>query len=294
VVHGRVIRAGARFVQWPRATADRGPRLLVMTPMTYLVRRPAAAGSILNLVALLLIHCLAHGQTAPVPAGGDTGPGVSERVKKEAAGPLYWIRLNAQKADTTPAKPPPRIAEIKLAAPARTAPSPAGGGGNATSTAASGSLAGGAVPASAGPAAGSAVDATSVLAAPGALAAPNPAAAMPSAAAAGLVAPAAAPATEAARAATAPPPDDEPDEPLALVKAGEPEFPISVMRRLRKGTVQVRFEVRPDGSVSNVTVVQTTHRSLNEAAIEAVNGWQFKPVRGSRNAVVDLGFDLDS
>ncbi|HJV68940.1 energy transducer TonB [Ideonella sp.] len=261
--------------------------------MTHLVRRLAAAGPSLSLAALLF-HPVAHGQTATAPAVNGAEPSVSERVKKDAASPLYWIRLNAQKADATPSKPAPRIAEIRPVA--RPVPSPAGGGGGGNPMAAVASSGGAAgAPASTGPALGSSpAEATAMLAAPGALAAPNPAAAMPSAAAAGLVAPAASSAAELARAATTPPAPEEPEEPLALVKAAEPDFPANTMRRLRKGTVQVRFEVQPDGSVSNATVVQTSHRSLNEAALEAVSGWQFKPVPSARSAVVDLGFDLDS
>jgi TonB family protein len=83
------------------------------------------------------------------------------------------------------------------------------------------------------------------------------------------------------------------DAPLALISGAEPEFPAIVVRKLRKGTVQVRFEVQLDGRVSNASVVQTTSRSLNDAALEAVSSWRFQPVRAPRSAVVDLGFDLD-
>jgi TonB family protein len=55
----------------------------------------------------------------------------------------------------------------------------------------------------------------------------------------------------------------------------------------------VRFEVQLDGRVANASVVQTTSRSLNDAALEAVRSWRFQPVRAPRSAVVDLGFDLD-
>lgn len=272
----------------------------MMTPMTHLVRRLAAAGPIL-ILATLLFQPLARAQTAPAPATPATAisnePAISERVKRAAASPLYWIRLNAQKADTPPAKPAPRIAEIR---PSRPTPGPAGGGGGGSPIAAVGSSGGAsgpaAAPASPGPALGSPVEETAELAAPEPLATPDPSAALPSAVAAGLVAPAASSAADAAHAATtpsAPEAPDETEEPLALLKAPEPDFPAHAMRRLRKGSVQVRFEVQPDGSVSNATVVQTTHRSLNDAALEAVNGWQFKPVPSARSAVVALGFDLD-
>lgn len=289
----------------PGLPAIVGIRLLVMTPMTYLVRRLTFASGSMGLAALLFQPLLAMGQAAPAApaasAAGPADPSVSDRVKKDAASPLYWIRLNAQKNDAAPAKPAPRIVEVRPTAtaaaprPAPSAPTPSGGG---TVVATNG---GGSAPASTGsnraaPATdgtnSAPHDATATLSAPAPLSMGGSSAGV--AGSAGLAAPSgAAAATEAARTATAP--VEEPDDtPLALVKANEPEFPTTVMRRLRKGNVQVRFEVQPDGSVANPTVVQTTNRTLNEAALEAVTAWRFQPVRSPRSAVVDLGFDLDS
>lgn len=263
-------------------------RLLQFAPMTFLARHLASSGPALLTWAALLSVPLAEAQTAP-PAAPEAS--ISERVKKDAASPLYWIRLNAQKNDSTAApKAAPRIAEIRpAAAPPKPAPAPAAGGGSpavATSASPAGT---GSAPA--GAAVASANEATAVLAAPAPLAAPTPAAAnLAGAVGAGMVAPSAPSAADAARAAAA---AAEPEEPLALVKADEPDFPVIVMRRLRKGNVQVRFDVQPDGSVANASVVQTSARSLNDAALEAVRAWQFKPVSSTRSAVVDLGFDLD-
>lgn len=307
--------------------------------MTYLVRRLTIASGSVGLAALLF-QADARAQTTPAPAptpaptaapapgASQADPSISDRVKKDAASPLYWIRLNAQKNDTAaPAKPAPRITEVKpVAAAPRPAPAPpppsalpAAIPPAATSTAAATTAAAvnprptatvpatsvasngaGAPPGSTAAAAATApVTPPPNVAANAAAALSNPApqgvgAAAGLAAGAGMATPSAASqATQAARTATAPP--EEPDDsPLALIKADEPEFPIAVMRRLRKGTVQVRFDVMPDGTVSNAAVVNTTHRSLNEAALEAVTGWRFQPVRAARTAVVDLGFDLDS
>jgi TonB family protein len=295
--------------------AQADSRFFLMTPMTYLVRRLTIASGSVGLAALLFQPLLAHSQTAaPAPAAPavPADSAVSDRVKKDAASPLYWIRLNAQKTDAAaPAKPAPRITEMKpVAAAPRPAPAPAAPVSTGGSTVASATQAPAPAPATAAAAQGTVNTPTTVprtttappnaathaATAPAGTVVPSAtgAAAVGLAAGAGLAAPSgASAATDAARTATAP--VEEPDDqPLALVKADEPEFPITVMRRLRKGSVQVRFEVMPDGSVGNVTVVQTTHRSLNEAALEAVNGWRFEPVRASRSAVVDLGFDLDS
>jgi TonB family protein len=260
-------------------------------------RHPLAA-TLGMAMASLMFQPVARAQSAPAPAASEA---VSDRVKKDAAGPLYWIRLNAQKADAA-TKPAPRITEVRAerpaprpaAAPAAVASTQAPSNGGGTSVASSGPApaSGGNVASGSMPDGGQGRDLATLL--PNASAAPAGAAgggAATGAAGAGLVAPSGPSAAEAARAA-AEPADEPDDQPLALVKADEPEFPAIVMRKLRKGTVQVRFEVQADGTVANASVVQTSHRSLNEAAIEAVNGWRFQPVRSPRSAVVDLGFDL--
>ncbi|MFL6629164.1 MAG: energy transducer TonB, partial [Vitreoscilla sp.] len=88
--------------------------------------------------------------------------------------------------------------------------------------------------------------------------------------------------------------DDEPDPGLIMVKSADPEFPIAVMRRLRKGEVEVKFEVGPDGLVEVVTVMKTTSPQLNSAAVSAVKQWRFKPTPRGHTAMVALAFNLDS
>jgi len=88
--------------------------------------------------------------------------------------------------------------------------------------------------------------------------------------------------------------DEEPDPGLIMVKSADPEFPIATMRRLRKGEVEVKFEVGPDGVVDVVTVMKTTSPSLNAAAVDAVRRWRFKPTPKGHTAMVDLAFNLDT
>jgi len=103
----------------------------------------------------------------------------------------------------------------------------------------------------------------------------------------------------AAPSASAPPidvpaADEEPDPGLIMIKSADPEFPITTMRRMRKGEVEVKFEVGPDGVVEAVTVMKSTSPSLNAAAIAAVRQWRFKPTPHGHTAQVDLAFNLDS
>jgi TonB family protein len=108
-------------------------------------------------------------------------------------------------------------------------------------------------------------------------------------AAAGLAAPSA-----TAAPVDIPPVEEEPDPGLIMVKSADPEFPIATMRRLRKGEVEVKFEVGPDGVVDVVTVTKTTSQQLNAAAVFAVKQWRFKPTPRGHTAMVALAFNLDS
>lgn len=83
-----------------------------------------------------------------------------------------------------------------------------------------------------------------------------------------------------------------PDE-LVLVRRVDPTFGATLMRQLRRGTAEVRFEVLPDGTVGSVEVINSTSPRLHTAAVEAVRQWRFQPMRQARTAAVELGFNLD-
>ena len=96
-----------------------------------------------------------------------------------------------------------------------------------------------------------------------------------------------------ASSATSPQVEIEEDVPLTPTFRSEPEFPGALMRTLRKGLVQVAFTVKPDGTVSEVHAVSSTHPRLASSAVATVEQWKFKPVRHAQQAIVDLGFNLD-
>ena len=82
-----------------------------------------------------------------------------------------------------------------------------------------------------------------------------------------------------------------PSRSLVLVSSVEAEFPAYLIRRLGTGSVVVKFEVLPDGSVGSTTVVKSSHRSLNDAAQAAVAAWRFKPVSEKTSGVTELRFE---
>jgi protein TonB len=218
-----------------------------------------------------------------------------EKAQKEADRTIYWIRVLAQSAAPR-ATPLPKAMAASAVAPLRS---------NAATervkvAATTATLAAPPAPSSADvvnavPASvvAPAAVAPSLTAATGAGSIGNASAlsarGIDTGAAAGLAAPAI-----AATQIDVPPVEEEPDPGLIMIKSADPEFPIATMRRLRKGEVEVKFEVGADGAVDAVTVMKTTNPSLNAAAMEAVRQWRFKPTPRGHTAMVDLAFNLDT
>ncbi len=78
---------------------------------------------------------------------------------------------------------------------------------------------------------------------------------------------------------------------LELLTSVEPDFPNRLVRTLGAGQVVVQFDVAADGSVMQADVVQSSHRGLESAAINAVKQWKFKPMPGPANGVTELKFE---
>jgi TonB family protein len=238
------------------------------------------------------------GAMAQVMAPSAAASAAAERAQKETDRTMYWIRV----LSATPAPKAPPAAKPVAAAPAP-APAP-----QAKAPAPERVKVAGAAPAATLVAANTA---DLVNATPAPVVVASPAAAAPSLAAgngnasamttagldagvssggvaAGLAAPAA-----TAQQIDLPPVEEEPDPGLIMVKSADPQFPVSTMRRLRKGEVEVKFEVNPDGVVDSVTVVKTTNAGLNTAAMDAVKQWRFKSTPKGHTAAVELAFNLD-
>lgn len=65
-------------------------------------------------------------------------------------------------------------------------------------------------------------------------------------------------------------------QPVALVRTA-PSYPTEMRRERIGGNVVVEFIVATDGSVKQVTVVRSTRREFERAAVRAINLWRFKP-----------------
>ena len=78
------------------------------------------------------------------------------------------------------------------------------------------------------------------------------------------------------------------DRPAELVRAVQPDYPPDAYRSRAQGWVEVEFTVSADGSVSNATVVNSEpSRIFNNAALNAIKRWTFKPKMENGKAVDD-------
>ena len=66
------------------------------------------------------------------------------------------------------------------------------------------------------------------------------------------------------------------DGPLVAIVRVQPVYPTQPLSRGLEGWVLVEFDVRPDGSVSNAFVVQSSHRSFERSALDAVQKFRYK------------------
>lgn len=69
-------------------------------------------------------------------------------------------------------------------------------------------------------------------------------------------------------------------QPVILVTTGHLEYPIKAKSERAEGWVQVVYDVNPDGSTSNLQVVDSDPPIVfDKAALEFVDTWHFQPFK---------------
>jgi protein TonB len=73
----------------------------------------------------------------------------------------------------------------------------------------------------------------------------------------------------------------------AVVSQVSPRYPPLALRRRIEGFVELSFTVQPDGSVTDISVINSEPRTLfNREAVNAMERWRFAPgptaVKGRR------------
>jgi len=232
-----------------------------------------------------LVACATAGAQTGVPSAAAAS--AAERAQRESDRTMYWIRVLADKP------PPTKAAAAPAPKPVAAAPAPAAAAKPVVAEAREKVRVASA--ANVPPAPVATVTTPGSVAQPPALGvlpsapntkdptSPNVGADVAGAAAAGTLA---LPQPE-------PVPPPEPDPGLTLVKSVQPDFPGNIVMKVHKGNVEVRFEVEPDGTVSDAVATQSSHPRLNAAAVEAVKQWRFKPGPRGHTAAVNLVFDID-
>jgi len=61
------------------------------------------------------------------------------------------------------------------------------------------------------------------------------------------------------------------------IEQTQPDYPVNALETYKEGWVKVRFTVEASGAVSNPTVVESSHKLFELAAMKAIRHWRFKP-----------------
>ncbi len=67
---------------------------------------------------------------------------------------------------------------------------------------------------------------------------------------------------------------DRDAQPLVRI---EPQYPVRAMERGVQGTCNVRFDVTPDGTPTNVTITRCDSSMFERSSIRAVERWRYQP-----------------
>lgn len=66
------------------------------------------------------------------------------------------------------------------------------------------------------------------------------------------------------------------DGPLVSIVRVKPVYPVRATEQGLEGYVDVEFDINPDGTVTNVSVIASSHRIFEKAAISAAKKFRFK------------------
>jgi protein TonB len=78
-----------------------------------------------------------------------------------------------------------------------------------------------------------------------------------------------------------------------LVKEIKPEYTADAIRERLQGTILLECVVRKDGTVGTVRVKQGVAQSLDQAAVDAVKQWEFKPgTKDDKAVAVQLDIEI--
>ena len=69
----------------------------------------------------------------------------------------------------------------------------------------------------------------------------------------------------------------EVDETAKITHRPEPTYPARLRRKRLNGEVELRMVLRPDGRVTDIEILESTHEAFSEASITAAKKFRFEP-----------------
>jgi len=82
------------------------------------------------------------------------------------------------------------------------------------------------------------------------------------------------------------------DGPLVAIVRVAPEYPVGLSARGIEGYATVRFDVRADGSVDNIRLLDASHPAFARPAMRAAERFRYKPRVVDGTAVATQGLDF--
>jgi len=80
-------------------------------------------------------------------------------------------------------------------------------------------------------------------------------------------------------------------EPKVVHKA-DPKYPKEALKEGASGDVILDAVIDANGVVGEVSVIETPHTSLSEAAVEALRQWRFEPAQSKSGEAIDVCFSV--
>jgi len=82
---------------------------------------------------------------------------------------------------------------------------------------------------------------------------------------------------------------------LVPVFRQEPKYPLKAAQDRVEGYVQAKFDIQPDGSVHNITIIKSVPAGVfDQVSLRALEKWRYQPAAsGTLGATVQLDFMMD-
>jgi TonB family protein len=79
---------------------------------------------------------------------------------------------------------------------------------------------------------------------------------------------------------------------VQLIKKVEPVYPPLMITSRQDGTVVLDAIINPDGTIGDITVLQSLNALFDRAAVNAVRQWRYSPIGFQAVVTVTVKFNL--